>query len=202
VNTEPNHHPLYNSLDNFFKRYLNSITTQNNELPITEYHADWLSPCQSGEPFMSEEMVYSIHWQPQKRMQNDDLCGIEKALETPLHPDIKKFFSHYWSEQLEVTFISDSVQGGDLTLMFVWNKDDMERLIKNQLGHALNKINDKQSLTFFIACTDSDYIISIENKTGHVVLERPGYSIEKVLSNNLKEFIDSLDIRYEREVLS
>ncbi|MCU7835139.1 MAG: SecY-interacting protein Syd [gamma proteobacterium symbiont of Taylorina sp.] len=197
MNYELSKHPLHNSLDNFFKRYLNMIERQSAALPITEYHADWPSPCHCGEPFMTEEMNYCIHWKPIKREEqrgvSNDLSRLEKALEIQLYPDIKVFFSDYWCEQMEVTFLAENELGGNLTLMFVCNEDDMERLIKNQLGHALNKIRNKQSLTFFIACTDSDYIISIENNSGHVVLERPGYPIEKVLSNSLKEFIDKLD---------
>lgn len=69
----------------------------------------------------------------------------------------------------------------------------MQRLIENQLGHALNKLRNKQSLTFFIACTDADYIISIENQSGQVVLERPGYAIEKVLAVSLTDFLDELE---------
>jgi len=193
VNSELIHHPLYNTLDNFFKRYLNIIETQSHALPVIEYHADWPSPCHSGEPFMAEEMTYCIHWKPVQRAKNNDLSGLEEALEIQLHPDIKIFYTHYWSEQMAVNFFAENELGGNLSLMFACNEDDMDRLIKNQLGHALDKIRNKQSLTFFIACTDSDYIISIENDTGHVVLERPGYPIEKILSNSLIEFINQLD---------
>ena len=69
----------------------------------------------------------------------------------------------------------------------------MQRLIENQLGHVLNKIRNKQELTFFIACTDSDYIISIANESGQVVLERPGYGVEKVLAMSLTDFLDELE---------
>lgn len=185
-----------NSLDNFFKRSLNIIETQTGSLPIIEYNDNWISPCHEGKAFLSEGMQHIIHWQPKKRAANNDLSGLEEALETKLHPDIQVFYTRYWSEQMEATFLSvdNPEEKGSLTLMFVCNDDDMERLIKNQIGHSLNKIRNKQSLTLFIACTDSDYIISIENDSGHVVLERPGYPIEKILADNLKDFLDQLDI--------
>ena len=187
-----------NSLDNFFKRSLNIIKTQSGTLPVIEYHSDWSSPCHEGKAFLAENMQHLIHWQPKKRDANNDLSGLEEALETTLHPDIKVFYTRYWSEQMETTFLSvdNPEEKGNLTLMFVCNDDDMERLIKNQIGHSLNKIRNKQSLTLFIACTDSDYIISIENDSGHIVLERPGYPIEKVIAENLKTFLDQLDIIY------
>ena len=177
-----------NSLDNFFKRYLNTIAARTGQLPVTEHDPDWPSPCQQGELFMSEQMLASIYWKPIQRTVNNDLSGLEQALEITLNPDIKIYFTRYWSEQIDAIF-----QQGNLTLMFIWNEKDMERLIKNQIGHALNKIRNKQALTFFIACTDSDYIVSVENDSGNVVLERPGYAAEKILTSNLNEFIDQLE---------
>ena len=181
-------HTFDNSLDNFFKRYLNTIAAKTGQLPTTEHDPDWPSPCQQGELFMSEQMLASIYWNPLQRAENNDLSSLEQALEITLNPDIKSYFTRYWSEQVDAIF-----QQGNLTLMFIWNDMDMERLIKNQIGHALNKIRNKQTLTFFIACTDSDYIISVENDSGNVVLERPGYAAEKILANNLSEFIDQLE---------
>jgi len=181
-------HKLNNSLDNFFKRFVNTVAAETGKLPVTEHHPDWPSACQQGELFLSEQMQSCIHWQPLLRAENDDLSGLEKALEIPLHTDLKSFFTRYWSDQIDVIF-----QQGNLKLMFIWNDTDMERLIKNQLGHALNKLRNKQSLTFFIACTDSDYIISLENDSGRIVLERPGYAIEKVLAENLNQFINELE---------
>ncbi len=177
-----------NSLDNFFKRFINIVAAQTGALPVTEYDRQWLSPCQQGKPFMSEQMQYSIYWQPVQRADNQDLEGLERALEINLHPDIRVFFSRYWADHIDAVF-----EQGNLNLMFVWNEADMQRLIENQLGHALNKIRNKQELTFFIACTDSDYIISMANQSGQVVLERPGYAIEKVLAQNLTEFLDKLE---------
>jgi len=177
-----------NHLDNFFKRFINTIKNDTGYLPITKNEPDWPSLCQEGQPFLSETMVDSIYWQAVLREKNSDLSGLEKALDIELRSELKDFFTRYWSEQIDAIF-----QQGNLTLLFVWNKADMDRLIENQIGHALNNLRNKQSLTFFIACTDSDYIISLEHDTGHIVLERPGYAIEKVLSDNLVQFIDELE---------
>ncbi len=177
-----------NTLDNFFKRYINTVQAETGELPVTDNEADWPSVCQQGQPFLSETMQDSIHWRPVQRDNAQALSGLEKALETEIRPEIHSFFSRYWSEQIDCIF-----QQGNLTLLFVWNEADMERLIENQIGHALGKIRNKQTLTFFIACTDSDYIISVENASGQVVLERPGYPMEKILSADLTQFIDELE---------
>jgi SecY interacting protein Syd len=177
-----------NTLDNFFKRYINVVNAETGDLPITQHEQDWPSACQQGDNFMSEAMLDSIYWLPIKREANNDLGGLEKALEIKIRAEIKLFFSHYWSEQIDTIF-----QEGNLSLLFVWNATDMDRLIENQIGHALGKLRNKQTLTFFIACTDSDYIISVENDSGRVVLERPGYPMEKVLANDLTQFINELE---------
>lgn len=183
------------TLDNFFKRYLNTVQADSADLPITNNEPDWPSACQQGQPFLSETMQDSIHWLPVLRASASEpeesskaLTGLEKALELKIRPEIHSFFSRYWSEQIDCIF-----QQGNLTLLFVWNEADMDRLVENQIGHALGKIRNKQTLTFFIACTDSDYIISVENDSGQVVLERPGYPMEKILSANLNQFINELE---------
>ncbi len=177
-----------NCLDNFLKRFINTVDTDTGHLPTTANESDWPSLCQQGNAFLSEEMLDSIYWQPVLREENNDLAGLEQALEISLHPLLKIFFSRYWSNQIDAVF-----QQGNLTLLFIWNEADMSRLIENQIGHALGKLRNKQTLTFFIACTDSDYIISVENDSGQVVLERPGYPVEKVLSANLIQFINELE---------
>jgi SecY interacting protein Syd len=181
-------HPFSNSLDNFFKRFINVTEASTGKLPVTEYHSDWPSPCQVDEQFLSEQMIASIYWQPIQREDNTDLSGLSRALDVDIHPSITTFFTRYWSEQIDAIF-----EQGNLTLMFVWNETDMKRLIENQIGHALTKLRNRQTLTFFIACTDSDYIISVENDSGRVVLERPGYPVEKILATTLNDFINELD---------
>jgi SecY interacting protein Syd len=177
-----------NCLDNFFKRFINTINAETGQLPVTKHESDWPSPCQQGSAFMSEEMIYSIHWQPIQREPNECLSGLEKALEIKIHPSIQSFFGRYWSEQVDTIF-----QQGNLTLLFIWNQADMDRLVENQIGHAMGKIRNKETLTFFTACTDSDYIISVENNSGQVVLERPGYAAEKILAPDLTQFINELE---------
>ncbi|MCU7938716.1 MAG: SecY-interacting protein [gamma proteobacterium symbiont of Bathyaustriella thionipta] len=183
---ETNH--FDNCLDNFFKRFINTVHAETSHFPISQHEPEWPSLCQQGEAFLSEEMIDSIYWQPVLREENSDLSGLENALDIKLNPSIVLFFTRYWSDQIDTIF-----QQGNLTLLFVWNEADMKRLIENQIGHAFTKLRNKQTLTFFIACTDSDYIISVENDSGQVVLERPGYPVEKVLSPSLNQFINELE---------
>ena len=178
---------LINSIENFYKKFINLTESQTGSLPRVEFNPRWNSPCLKGNS-LKPDMQKTVCWQPLKREENNDLAGIETALDIQLHPDIKIFFCTFWSDHINANF-----QHGNLTLLFVWNSEDMENLIKNQLGHALDKKRNHLQLSFFIACTDSDFIISIENSTGHIVLERPGSKPEKVLAASLSDFFDELE---------
>jgi SecY interacting protein Syd len=186
--TEPLKYSTFSHcLDNFFKRFIHTVYTDTAQLPIIPFESDWPSLCHQGDSF-SQHSLQMIQWQPIQRESNQDFSGLEKALEITLRPEVALFFNHYWSEQINAIF-----EQGNLTLLFVCNANDMNRLIENQLGHALNKLRNKQPLTFFIACTQSDYIISVEHDSGNVILERLGYPIEKILADDLNQFMNALE---------
>ena len=79
-------------------------------------------------------------------------------------------------------------------MLQLWNTADTERLIENLLGHALAKRQAKAPYSVFFACTaiDSEVFLSVENHTGHVILERPGYKPERTIAASLAEFIAGL----------
>jgi SecY interacting protein Syd len=80
-----------------------------------------------------------------------------------------------------------------LSLLFAWNKDDFERLQENLIGHILMKRRLKQEETVFFAVTDEeDMIISVDNASGSVWVERVGCKPHKQLSDSLAQFISQL----------
>jgi SecY interacting protein Syd len=79
-------------------------------------------------------------------------------------------------------------------LLQVWNEQDFERLLQNLIGHALMKRRLEQPMTLFFAVTDDeDYILSLENDTGRVMLERVGLEPQEMLADNLAQFLSSLE---------
>lgn len=153
-------------------------------LPAEKHDPRWLSPCQVGEPGADG----TIRWRPRARDTQADFSGLERALETEIHPDIKHFYASYWSGSLAL----EADEGG-LTLIQLWNDDDFDRLIENILGHAMAKQRVDAPLTIFIACTDEgDLILSVDNATGCVVLEEPGSHPIKEVAQSLAEFLDRL----------
>lgn len=174
------------SLHAFVQRYLDHH--QHTQSPLTtEWDADWLSPCQQGEP----DETGHIHWLPVARTDISDFRDTERALEIDFHPDIKAFFGAYWSENLAA-----SAPRGELQLLMPWNADDFARLQQNLIGHVLMKKRLKQPITLFFAVTDDDdFILSLDNQTGQVMLERVGLPAKEVLAENLASFLDELTPR-------
>jgi SecY interacting protein Syd len=119
----------------------------------------------------------------------DDFAGLERALETTIHDDIKAYYGAFWSGGLEAT-----ARDGHVSLILLWNPSDAERLVENLIGHALAKRRARSPLTVFFACTepDSDLFLSVDNATGEVVLEAPGAKPLRTVAPSLTVFLRRL----------
>lgn len=161
----------------------------------TPFDPAWRSPCEIGEPYTRQPQNRSgepgefIRWRPVKRSLADDFPGLENALETDIHPDIKSYYGAFWSGNLEA-----EAPDGHVSLIMLWNPADADRLIENQIGHALVNRRSKSPLSLFFACTepDSDLILTVRNDSGEVLLERPGYKPLRSVAGSLAEFLDLL----------
>ncbi len=174
---------LEKSLDDFMQRYVELHQAHQRPLLI-EYDSQWISPChdQSGQD--GEEII----WVPKLRQETSDLASLSSALEMDIDPQFCQFISRYWSDN-----INAKNDRGSLTLLFPWNHDDFERLQQNLVGHVLMKRRLQQAETLFFAVTDEDdFILSIENSTGRVVLEQVGLEPCEVIADNLAVFLSSL----------
>ncbi len=111
------------------------------------------------------------------------------------HADIKTYYSSYWSEGLNA-----STARGGLQLLQAWNDDDFERLLQNMVGHVLMKRRLKQAETLFFAVTDDDdFIISLDNASGKVMLEQVGLEPKEVLAESLSEFLTQIEPKVKAE---
>lgn len=171
-------------LDAFVERYLRLYP----EL-IDPFDPQWRSPCETGEPFTSGDDVRCVPWRPLRRAFADDFAGLERALETTIHADIKAYYGSYWSGGLEAT-----AQEGHVSLILLWNPSDAERLVENLIGHALAKRRARAPFTVFFACTEpeSDLFLSVDNATGEVVLEAPGAKPLRTVAPSLTVFLRGL----------
>lgn len=183
--TATDNDPVISALHNLMQRI------QQEYGPLSaEYDAQWRSPCEVGEPFTApDDGQQRIHWQPTARQYLNDFAGLENALETQVHPSIKAYYGAFWSAHLETR-----AKDGTVSLLQIWNEEDRERLIENLVGHHLVQKRAKGPLSFFFACTepDSDLILTVENASGAVLLERPGARPLRQVSDSLADFLQTL----------
>lgn len=174
-------------LDNFITQSIAVQQQHKHRLPQTVFDSEWPSDCYQGEP--NDKGLVS--WQPVRQTQHTEQMfkRLEEALGYEIHQDIQLWYSRYWSDPLPA-----SCSEGDLSLLFVWNEADCERLRSNLIGHLLNKQKLKHRPTLFFACTepDGDQFLSIDNETGEVWLEQPGKQPQRKLADSLSEFIADL----------
>jgi SecY interacting protein Syd len=171
------------ALDEFVQKYLVSAKT-HPEMLVVEYDNDWPSEC----CITSGNTGDNVEWQPVKRSGFIDFTDLGKALEMEIHRDVISYYSAYWSDNL-----SAETNKGYLQLLQPWNQHDFERLQQNLVGHILMKRRLKQPETLFIALTDEDdFIITVDNTSGEVMLEQVGLLPKEVLAPNLAVFIQSL----------
>lgn len=172
----------------FSRNYLDAYSHAHGHLPLVEADEDWPSPCEQGSANDKE-----CYWQPveiaQLEQQQDiSFSNVESALEMTLHPDIHCYFTTLYSESINAR--SDD---GKLSLLFAWNFDDFQRLQENIIGHILMKRKLKQAETIFFAVTDAeDIIVSLDNVTGEVWVERVGCKPHKKLADSLADYIKQL----------
>jgi len=170
-------------------KFVSQLIRLQPEAPTLPFNSEWPSDCYES----SASDGQPVRWRPTRQTLKTDLFErIENALDEKVHPDIADYYSRYWSDPLPANCVE-----GDLSLIQVWNEEDMERLRGNLIGHALSKRQQKRPLTFFFACAEPDdnYFISVDNFSGEVLLELPGKPPIRKLANNLAEFIGSLTPR-------
>ncbi len=161
---------------------------------LTEiFDPEWRSPCETSETYQDDDGIVRVPWSPLARglkvPEEHDFAGLENALETEIHPDIKAYYGSFWSGGLEA-----EAPQGHVSLILLWNAEDASRLIENLIGHALAKRRARAPLSVFFACTDQDseLFLSVENTTGEVLIEKPGHKPVDVVAGSLASFIDSL----------
>jgi SecY interacting protein Syd len=171
-------------LDNYQKQHLSCF----EHFPQVDFDPHWRSSCETGNP----DSENRISW-CSAQQSNTSFSGLERALEVNLHPDIKSYYSNLWFPSVGATS-----PDGDLELIGIWNPDDFENLQANIIGHAMQLQKRNLPFTIFFATTypESEYCLAVDNLSGEVVLERAGSKAERVISPNLKEFLDTLTPRF------
>jgi SecY interacting protein Syd len=172
------------AMDGFIYKFLQNSRSSKSALQI-EYDPAWPSLCYMRQGATGD----LVSWQPVKQSKALVWDDFEKALSLNLHPSISTFYQSYWSEHLRAQHTS-----GQLELIQVWNEADFERLQQNLIGHILMKRRLKQAETIFFALTEEDdFILSLNNASGEVVLEQIGLEPKQVIAPDLASFLLSIE---------
>lgn len=175
------------ALDDFVDHYVKTLSPL-----LTPWLPDWRSPCEYGDIITSSENEASTPWRPIRRDDLDVLAPLEAALDASIHPDLKQYWGRYFAASLGA-----QAPQGPLSLLQLWNRDDSERLIENQIGHVVTQRRAKGPLSLFFACTEdgNDYMLTVDNSSGEVRLEAPARKPLQVVAPSLAVFLDELTPR-------
>lgn len=174
------------ALQNFVADYVTLHETKQQPMLI-QYDSNWPSPCYQSKAEQDEWVA----WKPMPQLQAPSLNDFEQALDISMDKQLAAYFTSIYSDNLNAT-----TPRGDLQLLLPWNQQDFEQLQQNLIAHVLMKRRLEQDDTLFFAVTDEDdFILSVHNATGKVMLEQVGLEPKEVLANSLLEFIQQLTPR-------
>jgi len=171
----------------FGQNYVDAYQQKFNTLPIAEIDPESTSPCQ-----VSATDDENATWKAIKIVDELDFDNINNALNVEIHQDIKTYFCTMYADSIHAQH-----EDGKLSLLFAWNHEDFLRLQENIIGHIMMKQRLKQKITIFFAVTDEeDMIVSLDNDSGEVWLERVGCEPHRKLADNVMSFISSLSFDF------
>ncbi|WP_404339368.1 SecY-interacting protein [Pseudoalteromonas mariniglutinosa] len=163
-------------------------TVQNTQKrPLIMHDEHWPSPCEVGEV---DEQGY-IQWQSILQQPAGTLDDLAKALDITFSSELNTLYGHLFGGN-----IFASIDGHQIELLQVWNKDDFDLLQQNITGHVLMKRKLKQPETVFIGLTDQDdLLVSVLIDTGEVCLEYVGKNTHHVLAPTIEAFLQALEVK-------
>lgn len=162
------------ALGQFLTRYVAAYA------PRVEFDPEWPSPCVTGEPDEEGE----AGWQPMAQTDALPFGDID------IHPDTLEFYGSWWAGPVEARWENESV-----LLNTLWNKQEKESMLHNLREHSDGQRQaGMPRQTVPVAGTDSDFYFSVDNETGAVWLEEPGYSPLREVAPSLAAFLKSLTL--------
>ena len=154
-------------------------------IPLVVHDADFPSPAEH-----LPAVAGQVGWQAWLKPEPSSFLNVAAALEIDVHEDVSRFFGHYYAGNIEGCF-----KGLFLTLLQPWNEQDFERLQQNQIAHQLMMKKLKLPASWFLAsCHDEQKLVTLNNASGEVQLERLGKGAIGVLAPNLATFLRQLEV--------
>lgn len=154
-------------------------------IPLVAFDADFSSPAEILPAHQGQ-----VGWQAWLKPQASSFANVGQALALDVHPSLSAFYGHYYAGNVEGCF-----KGLFLTLLQPWNEQDFERLQENQIAHQLMMKKLKLPASWFLAsCHDEQKLVTLNNASGEVQLERLGKGVIGVLAPTLAEFLRQVEV--------
>ncbi|ART79641.1 SecY-interacting protein Syd [Oceanisphaera avium] len=153
-------------------------------IPLIAYDAEDPSPAT-----LLPALNGQVGWQAWRKPQASSFLNVGEALELAVHEDVSAFFGHYFAGNIDGCF-----KGLFFTLLQPWNEQDFDRLQQNQIGHQLMMEKLKLPASWFLAsCRDEQKLITLDNASGAVQLERLGKGSVGILAPSLAAFLEQVE---------
>lgn len=176
---------VFLALEALMRRYLNLYRVNEcSSYPCANFDPPWPSPCME---FDGSQELPSGAWRPVERRDIGIFDSMQDAFGFEFHPDIKTYYGAYWSNGFCAQW-----KDLDLALIQIWNDEDEEAFKQNMLGHLFARKKNGLPPSYFLGTTDGSEIITLDQETGAVQLERPGYAAHETLSDSLELFLIGL----------
>lgn len=165
----------------FTQRYIKLWHTNMNHDPKSEELYGIASPC------ITKTEDLAVFWLPVQTNQHN-LDIVEEVIDLTINPAAHLFYGSQYAGDMKAQLNDLSI-----CLLQVWSDDDFSQLEQNIINHLLMQKKLKRRPSIFIATTDDETsIISIDNQTGKIILEKLVTNEIEVLADDIDSFIDSL----------
>jgi len=169
------------SLILFTQHYIDTWHNATNHNPKINGLYGLPSPC------ITSTIDLAIFWLPIQPSPYT-LKIVEEVVNIRIHDDAHLFYGTQYAADMQAKFHHLS-----LSLIQVWSDDDFSRLEQNIIAHLMMQKKLKRRPSIFIATTDDETeIITIDNQTGKIILEKLITNETEVLADDLNVFLKSL----------
>jgi len=170
------------SLILFTQRYIDIWQNTFNHNPKSSELYGVPSPC------ITDTIDLAIFWLP-IQPNPYTLKIVEDVVNIRIHDNAHLFYGTQYAGDMQAKFSHLS-----LSLIQVWSDDDFLRLEQNIIAHLMMQKRLKRQPSIFIATTDDETeIVTIDNQTGKIMLEKLITNETEVLTNDLDTFLSGLN---------
>lgn len=169
------------ALLHFTQKYIDLWQEQYQTAPYSENYSDLPSPC------ILTKDEHGVFWLP-KIENKHSFAIVEEVMNLNINPVANEFYCLQFSGDLSAKW-----QNKSISLIQIWSDEDFRNFEGNLLAHL--EMQRKRNLrpTIFIGTTDDESeLISIDNQTGTIILEKLGEKTSTELASTLAIFLTKL----------